>query len=205
MKRWTLLFAAFLAVGSAQTQAVAQAAEGDARASFIFDGARIEITQDAAAAAVHAARFAATPPACDPGCIAPATAAQGVPTVIEPDVLAFLVERVGKNEGLLVDARMPPERALGFIPGSVSLPFAAAAPDNEFRKDILKALGAREFEGIFNFSDALDLVVYDVGPVRSDAMTLIGHLLEAGYPADKLNYYRGGMQVWSALGLTIKE
>tara|TARA_R110000787_G_scaffold22441_6_gene65214 strand:- start:139 stop:240 length:102 start_codon:yes stop_codon:yes gene_type:complete len=28
-------------------------------------------------------------------------------------------------------------------------------------------------------------------------------MIEAGFPADKIYYYRGGMQSWNALGLTV--
>jgi hypothetical protein len=28
-------------------------------------------------------------------------------------------------------------------------------------------------------------------------------MIDAGYPADKIAYYRGGMQVWRLLGLTV--
>jgi rhodanese-related sulfurtransferase len=177
----------------------------NARASFIFDGARVEIAPNFPDAPVYAARFAALQPLCDPDCIAPEAAAVGVRTVIEPDVLGFLVNEVAQNQGLLVDARMPGGRALGFIPGSVSLPHETVASDNEFRDEILKALGARAFESVFNFADAQRLVVFDNGPSQNEASILIAHLLDACYPAEKINYYRGGMQVWSVVGLTVQE
>lgn len=28
-------------------------------------------------------------------------------------------------------------------------------------------------------------------------------MIEAGYPAEKIHYYRGGMQVWRMLGLSV--
>ena len=189
-------------------QAVAVAAQDhltSAQASFIFDGVRVEIAPNSPDAPVYAARFAALSPFCDPGCIAPETAAAGVRTVIELDVLDFLVNEVAENQGLLVDARMPDGRALGFIPGSVSLPHQTLAKENAFRDDILKALGARKFEDVLNFVDAQSLVVFDSGPSQNEASALIAHLLDAGYPSEKIRYYRGGMQVWSVVGLTVQE
>lgn len=132
-------------------------------------------------------------------------AAPNVETIAEADVLAFLEERVGRNAGLLVDARMPDGRADGYIPGSVSLPHAAVAPGNTHLPEILKALGARAMDDLYNFADARELVVFDTGPSTDDAGALIANLLEAGYPAEKIQYYRGGMQVWSVLGLSIEE
>lgn len=187
------------ATGQAQDRAVT------AQAAFNFGGALIQISPNAANAATYASRFAAIPASCDPYCIAPQSAAVGIEALIEGQVLDFLVEKVGQNEGLLVDARMPEGRALGYIPGSVSLPHETSAPENEFRDEILKALGARAFEDVFNFADAQNLVVYDNGPTQNDAGVLISHLLEVGYPSEKIRYYRGGMQVWSVVGLTVQE
>jgi rhodanese-related sulfurtransferase len=30
-------------------------------------------------------------------------------------------------------------------------------------------------------------------------------MIEAGFPAEKIYYYRGGMQAWRMLGLTVVE
>lgn len=176
-----------------------------ALASFIFDGKRIEIGPNSPDAVKYASRFAALTASCDPNCVAPAYAAVGVETVIEPQVLEFLVDVVGRNAGLLIDARMPADRALGYIPGSVSLPHEALAEPNETQAQILKALGARSFEDIYNFADAQMLMVFDNGPSQNDSGVLIAHLLEVGYPPEKIRYYRGGMQVWSVLALTVQE
>ena len=131
--------------------------------------------------------------------------ANGVVTFGETEVLQFLVNEVAGNTGLMVDARMPQDRERGFSPGSVSLPHETMAKGNPFKIDILKALGAREFDGTFNFADARALLVYDRGPSSSEAGKLVNNLLEAGYPAAKIKYYRGGMQVWSVLGFSIEE
>ena len=42
----------------------------------------------------------------------------------------------------------------------------------------------------------------DSGPATQDAAALIVDLLAAGYPPEKIGYYRGGMQVWTTLGLS---
>jgi rhodanese-related sulfurtransferase len=197
------IFAAALLV-----QTSASAAQDNAslsQASFIFDGKRIEIGLNAADAVKFASRFASLKASCDPHCVAPALVAVGIETVIEPQLLEFMVEAVGRNTGLLVDARMPADRALGFIPGSVSLPHQMLAELNDIRTQTLKALGARTFEDVYNFADAQTLMVYDNGPSQNDAGLLVAHLLEVGYPPEKIRYYRGGMQVWSVLALTVQE
>lgn len=184
----------------------AQAQHAEANASFIFKGERIEIRPDMATAAPYAARFAAMRSACDPACFAPMSVADGIETIDENMVLAFLVETVSKNEGLLlVDARMPDARAQGFIPGSVSLPATTLAQENRYQREVLNALGVRMLKDILNFAGARDLVVYDAGPDKNDANGLVANLLAVGYPVEKIKYYRGGMKVWSVLGLTVTE
>ncbi len=177
----------------------------EAKASFIFNGERVNITRDNPEAVRFTTRFATSDDACGAPCIAPMQVAEGIVTFGENDVLAFLVEEVAGNTGLMVDARMPEVRARGYIPGTVSLPYATLEPGNNFKYDILKALGAREFDGAFNFADVRNLLIYDNGPSTDDAGKLIKGLLTEGYPAEKIHYYRGGMQVWSVLGFSIEE
>jgi hypothetical protein len=200
------LTAALFAISCLSGGAVfAQDAFKEAKASFIFNGERIQIDRDNPDAGLLAVRFVSTGDACGAPCIAPMVVADGIPTFGETDVLQFLVDSVAGNKGLMVDARMPEGRAKGFIPGTVSLPFATMSEDNQFKNDILKALGAREFDGVFNFADARELLIYDNGPSSDDAGNLVRNLLAAGYPTDKIRYYRGGMQVWSVLGFSIEE
>lgn len=176
-----------------------------AKASFIFNGERIRISRDNPDAARFVARFTAVGDACGAPCIAPMQVAPGVATLDENQVLEFLVTQVAGNRGLMVDARGPQARAAGFIPGTVSLPHSTLSPENRFRDDILQALGARTFDGVYNFTDARMLLVYDAGPSTNDAGVLVEHLLNAGYPPEMIKYYRGGMQVWSVLGFSIED
>jgi len=41
------------------------------------------------------------------------------------------------------------------------------------------------------------------GPWCGQSPHAIRGLLDLGYPAEKLYYYRGGMQAWQSLGLTV--
>jgi rhodanese-related sulfurtransferase len=129
-------------------------------------------------------------------------AAPNVPTLGELDVIEFLSTQVESGTGLLIDARLPEDRALGYIAASVNIPAATLAPSNPYRDEILTALGAKQFQGVFSFSDAISLMVYDSGPATQDAAALIIDLLAAGYPPEKIGYYRSGMQVWTTLGLS---
>ena len=173
-------------------------------ASFTFQGQTKVIAQASRVDGPQVARFYDLGAGCDGLCIAPDTAAAGVETITENAVIAFMATYVAAGTGLLIDSRAPSARALGFLPTSANMPQALVTPDNPLLPEIFAALGARSLLGAYNFSDAMTLVVYDAGPTTLDAHNLINAMIAEGYPAEKIKYYRGGMQVWSTLGLTIE-
>ncbi|MEW9919867.1 hypothetical protein AB2B41_09645 [Marimonas sp. MJW-29] len=203
MHGWTTGVSALLILVAGASAAEEKMTE--AKASFIFNGERIRIARDNADAARFVTAFASLRDACGAACVAPMQVAQGVATLGEVEVLNFLVNEVAGNAGLMVDARLQQDRAMGFIPGSVSLPHSAVDPDNGFRDDVLRALGAVDADGGFDFTQARQLLIYDLGPGSDDAGSLVRNLLTVGYPAGMLRYYRGGMQMWSLLGFSIEE
>lgn len=173
--------------------------------SFELRGQAQTITQqdriDGASVAAHFMR----PQECPGVCVAPMQAADGVATVGELEVIGFVTSLVAEGEGLLIDSRSPETITTLGIVSAVNVPAELLGEDNPFRSDILVALGAREFQGVFNFADAMPLMVFDSGPSSTEAATLITSLVDLGYPTDRISYYRGGMQVWSALGLSMEE
>ncbi|MGB0504552.1 MAG: rhodanese-like domain-containing protein [Pikeienuella sp.] len=149
--------------------------------------------------------FAKTSRACPPFCIHPIKAAEGVETFGEIEVLKFLNEEVQNGRGLLVDARIPDWYQKGTIPGSVNLPFTLVSQrDNPYFDRILVALGAKKFGAGWDFSGAQPLCLFCNGPWCDQSPRAINNLIRAGYPAEKLKYYRGGMQMWNLLGLTVE-
>lgn len=173
-----------------------------ADAVFTFNGQEIVISRTSTIDPNTLTALTQISSTCQSPCLSPMTVAEDVATLGELDVINFLSSDVEAGDGLLIDARLPQDRALGFIPASVNIPAATLAPTNPFRDEILMALGAEQFQGIFDFSNAMTLVVFDGGPAMQDAPTLITDILAAGYPAEKISYYRGGMQVWATLGLS---
>jgi rhodanese-related sulfurtransferase len=195
--------ATFAVVGAIlASSAIAQTTASASGASFTYQGQQKTIAQAPRADAIATARFYDLHGGCDGLCIAPDTAAEGVTTISENAVIDFMTNDLALGTGLLIDSRLPSERAAGFLPASVSVPFALITPENPLLPDILAALGARSMFGAYNFSDAMTLVIFDAGPTTMDAPKLIAAMIETGYPAEKIKYYRGGMQVWSSLGLT---
>ncbi|MGI9414479.1 MAG: rhodanese-like domain-containing protein, partial [Hyphomicrobiales bacterium] len=145
--------------------------------------------------------FAKTSRACPPFCIHPMKAAEGVETVGEIEVIEFLKNKVSGGSGLLVDARIPKWHKKGTIPGAINIPFTLFSKKNPYLDDLLPALGAkRAGEGPWQFSEARELLLFCNGPWCDQSPRAIRGLLAIGYPADKLLYYRGGMQNWSLLG-----
>lgn len=147
--------------------------------------------------------FTKTSRACPPFCITPMQAAPGVTTVGEIEVLDFLDTRVAAGLGLLLDSRVPEWFAKGSIPGAVNVPFTTLDAANPYRDDILQALGAVKTAEGWDFSGAQDLLLFCNGPWCDQAPRAIRSLVSAGYPVEKLSFYRGGMQLWLQLGLTV--
>ena len=192
-----------VALVGAITASIANA-QNTTGASFSFQGQQKTIAQTPRVDGAIVSRFYELGAGCDGLCIAPDLAADGVETITENAVIAFMAEDVAAGTGLLIDSRDQSARALGFLPTSANMPHNLVTPDNPLLPEIFAALGARSLLGAYNFSDAMTLVVYDAGPTTMDAHNLINAMIAEGYPTDKIKYYRGGMQVWSTLGLTIE-
>jgi rhodanese-related sulfurtransferase len=172
--------------------------------------------------------FAKTSRKCPPFCIHPMQAAPGVTTVGELELLAFVKSHVEKGTGLLIDARTPEWYTKGTIPASVNIPFTVfgkPANDPEFLAAVEK-LGVKPKSPSFiekllfslkrmlgkdvnenalhwDFHKAKDILLWCNGPWCDQSPRAIKGLLKIGYPAEKMRYYRGGMQLWQILGLTV--
>lgn len=114
------------------------------------------------------------------GSIQPMQVAEGVRTVGELELMAH------REQGLpLVDSRTQDYYVVSTIPGAKSIPY----PEVVGRMDELD----RERLSIF----------FCNGPQCGQSPTAIRALLEAGFPADKILYYRGGLHDWLTLGLPV--
>jgi rhodanese-related sulfurtransferase len=152
--------------------------------------------------------YAKTSRDCPPYCIQPIVLAPGVETIGELELLEYLRRSTGGEEDILViDSRKPGWLENGTIPGSVNIPWttlspAAGADPFEIADTLERRFGAISQEGLWNFTDAKTLVLFCNGMWCGQSPANIRTLLNFGYPAHKLKWYRGGMQAWEALGLT---
>lgn len=147
--------------------------------------------------------FSKTSRPCPPFCIHPIQAAPGIKTFGEIELLEFLQNVVASKNGFLVDARMPEWYESETIPGSVNIPFVIFTKLSSKRERVLELLGAvKDESGSFDFTNAKHLCLFCNGPWCDQSPRAIQGLIKAGYPPEKLAYYRGGMQLWKLFGLT---
>jgi len=152
--------------------------------------------------------FAKTSRKCPPFCIQPATLAPGVETIAELEMLDYLKRKSeGDDSIVVVDSRTPDWVAKGTIPGAINIPWTSLNPakgaDPISIGEILEGrFNARNLEGLWDFREARTLVMFCNGMWCGQSPNNIKNLLGFGYPADKIKWYRGGMQNWETLGLT---
>lgn len=173
--------------------------------TYSLNGADITVTRTQDLNATLPPQFARTARACPPDCIQPMRAADGVETFGELELLDFFENRVTDGTGLVLDVRDTDAFAAGAIPGAINVPVATLVPENHFRNGIFRDLGAVDTNSeTRDFSGAMALTLYSGGVWSDTAPTAIDNLLEAGYPPEKLFYFRGGMQAWQHVGLTVQ-
>ena len=203
-----LLWGAMLALVITNSQALAQEVRitpDTSSYSIEINGQSITIGRIQDTSNVLAPEFAKTSRPCPPFCIHPISAAPGVQTVGEIEVIDFLEKAVAAGTGLLIDSRVPEWFAKGTIPGAVNVPFSTLEATNPYRDQILQALGAVKSGSGWDYSNALSLTLFCNGPWCDQSPRAIRNLISAGYPAEKIAYYRGGMQLWLLLGLTVAQ
>lgn len=153
--------------------------------------------------------YAKTSRKCPPFCIQPARIAEGVDTIGELEMLDYLKRSSnGDTSILIIDSRTPDWVSKGTIPGSINIPWTALSPEagaDPFAiADIFQEkFGVRTSEGLWDFNNAKTLVLFCNGMWCGQSPSNIRSLLKYGYPPHKIKWYRGGMQDWEILGLTV--
>ncbi|MBV0911016.1 rhodanese-like domain-containing protein [Anianabacter salinae] len=152
----------------------------------------VEISRIQDTSNVITGEFARTSRDCPNFCIQPMEPAPGVRTIGELELLDALQD----PDVTVIDSRVRPDWQTGTIPGAVSMPYTEMA-------DRLHELGCEpDFDG-FICDDAGQIVLFCNGPWCGQSPTAIRRIIEAGYPAERISYYRWGMQGWRMLGLTV--
>lgn len=132
--------------------------------------------------------------ACPPFCVQPMSPAAGVTTIGELELLDMLVD----TGAMVIDSRVVEHFLGGSIPGAKSIPHTEVT-------DRLDELGCEiDFDG-FDCHAAKPVALFCNGPWCGQSPTAARNMIAAGYPAEKIFYYRGGMQNWRMLGLTVTK
>ncbi|WP_346958301.1 rhodanese-like domain-containing protein [uncultured Arthrobacter sp.] len=97
-----------------------------------------------------------------------------------------LLEQVSGG-ALLIDCRVPDSRAGVTIPGAVNIPHD-------------RIIGFRDEFEVSRLS-----IFFCNGPQCPQSPTAIRALLETGYPASGLAYYRGGLHDWVTLAMPTEQ
>ena len=151
--------------------------------------------------------FSMTSRPCPPYCIQPMNAGPGIETLGELEFLDYL-QRSGTDHSILViDSRGTDEYARGTIPGAINVPWDrlhfGSGADPATVQDHLEDFGVLFDGDFYDFSHAKTLVLFCNGPWCGQSPTNLRTLTNLGYPPDRLKWYRGGMQLWHLLGLTV--
>ena len=175
----------------------------------VHNGKKVKITRNQNTKNLVSPSFSKTSRPCPPFCIQPAAIAPGVETIGELEMIDYLQKiAAGDDSILVIDSRTPDWVKKGTIPGSVNIPWTTLSPargaDPISIGDILQEqFNVKESEGLWNFEDAKTLVMFCNGMWCGQSPQNIKTLLKFGYPTHKLKWYRGGMQDWEILGLSV--
>lgn len=130
---------------------------------------------------------------CPDFCIQPLVPADGVTPISELELMDMLQD----PDVVVADGRVRRQYEEGTIPGAISIPYLEAA-------DRLDLLGCEiDFDGYDCSVEGLKTVaLFCNGPWCGQSPTAARRMIEAGFPAENIYYYRGGMQMWNLFGLT---
>lgn len=151
--------------------------------------------------------FSKTSRPCPPFCIQPMVLAPGVETIAELEVMDYLTKMADGDKSILViDSRTTDWVKKGTIPGSINIPWTklnASKADPISIGDIMESnFNVEGDDEDRDFSSAKTLVMFCNGMWCGQSPNNIKSLLKMGYPANKIKWYRGGMQDWEVLGLS---
>ena len=176
--------------------------------TMTHEGEAFEIKRNQDSANEIHPNYALTSRPCPPFCLQPMTLAPGVETLGELEFIDYMQRlQAGDNSILIIDSRTEDWVKRGTIPGAINIPWTALSQSSGADIFDIALIMSDEFavqdnSGLWDFSAAKTLVLFCNGAWCGQSPANIRTLLQYGYPADKLKWYRGGMQAWETFGLT---
>jgi len=196
-----------------------------AEVKVMHNGKAVTIKRNQDNSATVDPAFAKTSRPCPPFCIQPMSLGKGIQTIGEVEVINYAKKMSdGDKNIVLVDSRTPDWVAKGTIPSAINVSWVELTPkkgattegimkvmadkfgvtvaEGKDEIDVDEAIANGDTSKVFDFSKAKTLVMFCNGMWCGQSPASIKALRKFGYPADKIKYYRGGMQDWKILGLT---
>lgn len=168
------------------------------------DGKKIEIKRVQDQKHTIHSNFTKTSRECPPFCIQPMYI-NHVETIGELELLENIKKMQEEDSHiLLLDVRTRNWFKEGTIPSATNLPFTMLDKNSKYINKVLKLLGAIKKNDKWNFQAVPTMIIFSNGIWDAQASNAIHSLLSFGCPEDKILYYRGGMQSWNSVGLTVK-
>jgi rhodanese-related sulfurtransferase len=192
MKTFTLTLALTLAAGAAMAEGNVGITKDMPSVTIQTPSGPVEINRIQDNTHEISGEWALTSRACPDFCIQPHSPADAVTTIGELELIAMLQD----PDAVVVDSRTRDWFIGGTIPGAINIPYAYVV-------DELVQLGCEpDFDG-WDCAAAKPVALFCNGVWCGQSPTAIRNMIKAGYPAERIFYYRGGMQVWRLLGMTV--
>ena len=193
--------------------------------TVMHKGKQVKLTRDQNTKATVDPSFAKTSRPCPPFCIQPMSLGNSIETIGEVEVINYAKKMSdGDKSIVIVDSRTPDWVAKGTIPSAINISWVKLAPKkgattegimkvmigkfgvklkaDKDDVDVDEAIANGDTTSVFDYSSAKTLIMFCNGMWCGQSPASIAALRKFGYPADKIKYYRGGMQDWKILGLT---
>lgn len=161
--------------------------------------------------------------ACPPFCLQPLQLEIPVQTIAEAELIDFMLTDLRDDNGLIIDVRNKNSYQVATIPGSIHyyVRDIQKGPGDKDFEQMLERFGAKRHDGLtitdkltnlleldghgmktdnWDFSEAKTLVFWNGSAIDPTAARAIQVMYEAGYPAEKLKWYRGGLASWQYWG-----
>ena len=107
-----------------------------------------------------------------------------------------LIEALSAPDIVVADGRKPEQYAKYTIPGAVNLPFTDIQQG-------LEHLGCRRSADGWDCHDAARVALFCNGVWCGQSPAAIRKMVEAGFPPERILYYRNGLQGWLLQGLSV--
>ena len=138
----------------------------------------------------------------------PIVLAPGVETLGEIEFIDYMKKAETDTNIAIIDSRKPGWFARLRIPGAVNVPFTNFEDKDDAADMMEDYMGVKiNDDGSFDFTNAKTLALYCNGYWCGQTPGMVKNakfaLLKVGYPAEKIKYYRGGMQAWTSMGFTV--